>query len=155
MCVSESVKTCKLNSCKIIWVSGIWLKSPLIFWCSMFIPLFLDRFESSGKGGPGHCSISAHISNSKQTYEGFVADAVCCLMSLKTYSFNISSTSAGDGNSSIARNSVSLLDTTAPMLSKFSVIDSTFVWTINPNASLRKRIASKLWSADLCAIIPE
>ena len=45
-------------------------------------------------------------------------------MSLKASSFNISSTSVGDGE---FHNSLSLLDKTAPMFAKFSVIDSTFV----------------------------
>ena len=45
-------------------------------------------------------------------------------MSLKASNFNISSTSVGDCDFC---NSISLLDTTAPMFLKFSVIDSTFV----------------------------
>ena len=43
-------------------------------------------------------------------------------MFLKASSFNTSSTSADDGG---FRNSMSLLDTTAPTFSKFSVVDST------------------------------
>ena len=45
-------------------------------------------------------------------------------MSLKAPSLNISSTSADDGD---FQNSISLLETTALMFSKFPVIDSTFV----------------------------
>ena len=50
--------------------------------------------------------------------------STCCLISLKVSSFNISSPSAGHG---YFRSSVSLLNTTAPMFSKFSVIYSTIV----------------------------
>ena len=41
-----------------------------------------------------------------------IVDKICCLMSLKAFSFNISRTSAGDGD---FLNSISLLDTAAPM----------------------------------------
>ena len=47
--------------------------------------------------------------------------SICCLMSLKGTSFNISLTSAGDGDLYNY-----LLDTAVLMFSKFSVIDSTF-----------------------------
>ena len=66
-----------------------------------------------------------------------LVDTIDCLISLKAYIFNISSTSAGDGDFG---NSISLLDTTAPMFAKFSLIDSTFVWTIAPKASVCKFI---------------
>ena len=66
-----------------------------------------------------------------------IVDTIYCLMPSKALNFGISSTSAGDGG---FRNSVSLLDTTVPMFSNFSVIDSTFIWTIAPNDSLCKHI---------------
>ena len=66
-----------------------------------------------------------------------VLHTICCSMSLKTSSFNISSTSSGDGDFHYFN---SLLDKTAPMFKKFSPIDSTFVWKIVSNALLCKHI---------------
>ena len=66
-----------------------------------------------------------------------VLHTICCSMSLKTSSFNISSTSSGECDFHYSN---SLLDTTALMFKKFSPVDSTFVWKIVPNALLGKHI---------------
>ena len=62
-----------------------------------------------------------------------VVDTRRCLMTLNACSLNISSPSAGNGNFS---NSISFLDTTSPIILKFSVSNSTFVWSIASKASL-------------------
>ena len=66
-----------------------------------------------------------------------VLHTICCSMSLKASSFNIPSTSSGDGDFHYSN---SLLDTLAPMFKNFSPIDSTFVWKIVLNTFLCKHI---------------